>query len=196
MILRRLAQSLAGLALVVLPALFAGGCSSSSGETVCGGEADTAVCGRLGYECGSVTVCYVCGVSKRVDCGACAETQTCGGGGTPNVCWPPLADAAAEGGDDAVDAGLDANANDASDDAGSSDVSVDSSVEASSDASVDSSADSSVDSSVDSSADATISDGSVDATLGAGPDTDGSVTDPGTFVLCSDDAVPPDAVSE
>ena len=187
MTLRRLAQSLAGLALVVLPALFAGGCSSSSGETVCGGEADTAVCGRLGYECGSVTVCYVCGVSKRVDCGACAETQTCGGGGTPNVCFPPLTDGGAEGGD-AVDAGLDVNANDASDDAGSGDASVDSSAG--------SSVDSSVDASFDSSADATISDGSVDATLGAGPDTDGSVAEPGTFVLCSDDAVPPDAISE
>ena len=159
-------------AMLALPAFTSGGCSSSSSDSVCGSEPDTAVCGRLGYECGSVTICYVCGVSKRVDCGACADTQTCGGGGTPNVCWPPLADASAEAGDDAVDAGVDSSDTDAS----VADASTDADASPLDGAITDASADT-----------------GIDATLGAGSDasSDASVTDPGVFVLCPDDAVPP-----
>ena len=52
----------------------------------CTPESNSAFCGRLGKNCGTVTAADNCGVSRSVACGSCTSPQTCGGGGTPNVC--------------------------------------------------------------------------------------------------------------
>jgi len=126
---RRWLAACAGLSLALL---LVPGCPDQTAES-CGAEPDTDVCGRLTYECGTATVCYACGVARRVDCGSCAKEQTCGGGGVPHVCWPPLdagaddAAAAVDGGPDTdagphADAGAGADAADAGPDAAAKDA--------------------------------------------------------------------------
>jgi hypothetical protein len=58
---------------------------------VCGcvGESDTAFCTRLSKSCGSVTNTDNCNAARTVSCGSCTLPQTCGYGGTPNVCGGP-----------------------------------------------------------------------------------------------------------
>jgi hypothetical protein len=165
------------------------GCSTIPTQA-CGEEPDVDVCGRMQFECGKVVVCF-----------SCADTQTCGGGGVPHVCWPPLTDGGDEagdeaGGDDAAAASSADSSDDgsastdaASDDASSTDASTDAS---SSDASTDASSDAPSDASSDASSDATTSDTS-DASDGtAAGDDDSGIT----VALCPEDAVPPeDAVT-
>ncbi len=57
-----------------------------SGTCVCTAETDSQFCTRLGKNCGLVTGTDNCGTSKTVDCGTCSSLNTCGGGGTENVC--------------------------------------------------------------------------------------------------------------
>jgi hypothetical protein len=68
-------------------------CGSCSGTcnngvcTTCVAETNTAFCTRLNKNCGSVTANDNCGNSRTVSsCGSCSGVNTCGGGGTANVC--------------------------------------------------------------------------------------------------------------
>ncbi len=73
-------------------------CGTCGGAQTCGGGGVTNVCGctpetnaqfcaRLGTNCGSVTSADNCGVSRTASCGtSCPYPQTCGGGGSANVC--------------------------------------------------------------------------------------------------------------
>jgi Tol biopolymer transport system component len=65
------------------------------GSPSCTPETDTALCARLGKQCGGVTAVDNCGGNRTVDCGGCTAPQTCGGGGTDNLCGcTPETDAA------------------------------------------------------------------------------------------------------
>ncbi len=57
-------------------------------KATCTPESNSAFCKRLGKNCGSVTAKDNCGLTRTVSsCGTCTTTgQTCGGGGTANVC--------------------------------------------------------------------------------------------------------------
>lgn len=78
---------------------FGGGGSGGGGGSVGGGggaggggcvsEPDTAVCSRAGKNCGLLTTTDHCGRPRQAQCGSCSPWQSCGGGGTPNVCWSP-----------------------------------------------------------------------------------------------------------
>jgi hypothetical protein len=154
-----------GLAAVafLVPVLGTGGCSNAT-DAPCGSEPVTNVCSRLGYECGTATICYACGVAKRVDCGACGDAQTCGGGGTPHQCWPPLdggVDAATSSVPDASPAAPDAS----TDGATKTDGAVDAAAEA---------------------GDANIAPTDASTDDASEPTDASSVT---TFALCADDAV-------
>ncbi|MBI5508202.1 MAG: FG-GAP repeat protein, partial [Deltaproteobacteria bacterium] len=63
-------------------------CGGGGQTNVCGctPEADPVFCGRLGKNCDDVTAADTCGTSRTVSCGTCSVGQTCGGGGTSNVC--------------------------------------------------------------------------------------------------------------
>lgn len=59
----------------------------------CVSETDAALCGRAGKNCGLMTANDNCGNPRQAQCGTCSGSQSCGGGGTLNVCWsPPVAD--------------------------------------------------------------------------------------------------------
>ena len=65
--------------------LWCGACSNG----VCKPETDQGFCVRLGRDCGSVTAFDNCNALRTVpSCGECTLPQTCGGGGTQNVCGP------------------------------------------------------------------------------------------------------------
>jgi alpha-tubulin suppressor-like RCC1 family protein len=79
-------------------------CGDCTGGDTCGGggtvgvcghgatctpESDVAFCARLGKSCDPVTAVDNCNTSRTANCGVCQGTQTCGGGGTPNVCGTP-----------------------------------------------------------------------------------------------------------
>jgi hypothetical protein len=50
---------------------------------VCGGMmCMPTTCQKLGYDCGPASD----GCGNLLDCGMCANGQTCGGGGQPNIC--------------------------------------------------------------------------------------------------------------
>jgi hypothetical protein len=52
----------------------------------CTAESDAELCVRLGVNCDRVTATDNCGNPRQVWCGSCTSPETCGGGGTPNVC--------------------------------------------------------------------------------------------------------------
>ncbi len=53
----------------------------------CISETDSALCARLGKNCGGVSATDVCDLARTVEsCGTCTGADTCGGGGTANVC--------------------------------------------------------------------------------------------------------------
>lgn len=62
----------------------------------CGAETNAQFCVRLGKNCDTVTGSDNCGVSRTVNCGACAGGAQCGGDGVSNVCsgCTPQTDAA------------------------------------------------------------------------------------------------------
>lgn len=53
-------------------------------------ETDAEFCARLQKNCGQVSAEDACGLMRLVDCGSCVGPETCGGGGTANVCGCPL----------------------------------------------------------------------------------------------------------
>ena len=64
-------------------------CGGGGTANVCGctSETDAALCSRLGKNCGNVTAADNCGQPRTASCGgSCTTPQTCGGGGTANVC--------------------------------------------------------------------------------------------------------------
>ncbi|MGI5865588.1 MAG: WD40/YVTN/BNR-like repeat-containing protein, partial [Myxococcales bacterium] len=63
-------------------------CGGGGAPGVCGctSESDAAFCARLGKDCGSVSGTDNCGRSRWAYCGSCNHPETCGGGGTANVC--------------------------------------------------------------------------------------------------------------
>jgi hypothetical protein len=77
------------------------GCSSEDGRSPtpasrdagCRPEFEAAFCDRYGANCDPVTGLDNCGISRTINCGLCRAPLTCGGGGTPNVCGEPGADA-------------------------------------------------------------------------------------------------------
>lgn len=52
----------------------------------CVPESNAELCARLGLTCEGVTATDNCGDTRTADCGTCTGQQSCGGGGTPNVC--------------------------------------------------------------------------------------------------------------
>lgn len=64
-------------------------CGGSGTDNVCGceGSDDAALCSAEGAECGTIDVVDpACGGERAVICGTCTSPETCGGGGTDNVC--------------------------------------------------------------------------------------------------------------
>jgi hypothetical protein len=64
-------------------------CGGAGTANVCGctPESDTAFCARLSKNCGQVVNTDNCSQPRMVaSCGTCTGSQTCGGGGTANVC--------------------------------------------------------------------------------------------------------------
>lgn len=62
-------------------------CSApTEGVCRCEGESDAELCARIFKNCGTVTAVDRCGETRAVECGTCAEPQTCGGGGIENLC--------------------------------------------------------------------------------------------------------------
>jgi hypothetical protein len=72
-------------------------CGLCSGNDVCGGggvpnvcacvpESNATLCQAAGKNCDAVEVTDRCGVTRTVSCGTCQAPQTCGGGGSANVC--------------------------------------------------------------------------------------------------------------
>jgi hypothetical protein len=61
-------------------------CTANVCVTTCTPETNTDFCTRLGKNCDPVTANDNCGTSRNVTCGTCNTPQTCGGGGTTNVC--------------------------------------------------------------------------------------------------------------
>ncbi len=65
-------------------------CGGGGTANVCGSctaETDTQFCNRLGLNCDSVTANDNCNNSRTANCGSCTVSgETCGGGGTANVC--------------------------------------------------------------------------------------------------------------
>ena len=53
---------------------------------LCTPESNSTFCSRLGKNCGTVTGSDNCSTNRTVTCGVCTSPQTCGGGGTSNVC--------------------------------------------------------------------------------------------------------------
>ena len=53
---------------------------------LCVPEDDPPMCARLGLNCDDVTAQDNCGAERTLNCGVCEDPQTCGGGGTANVC--------------------------------------------------------------------------------------------------------------
>jgi hypothetical protein len=53
---------------------------------MCTPETDAGFCSRLGKDCNEVTDQDNCGFQRTVDCGMCADPETCGGNGEANVC--------------------------------------------------------------------------------------------------------------
>jgi hypothetical protein len=60
--------------------------SCAQGACACTPESDAAFCARLGKTCDTVNDTDNCGAPRSASCGSCTSAQTCGGGGTPNVC--------------------------------------------------------------------------------------------------------------
>jgi hypothetical protein len=58
----------------------------SSLISCCTPESDSALCLRVGNDCGTVSANDNCGTLRTVSCGTCAAPQTCGGSGVANVC--------------------------------------------------------------------------------------------------------------
>ena len=52
----------------------------------CAAELDADLCQARGAACGSIQSVDRCGAKRIVNCGACALPDSCGGGGTPNLC--------------------------------------------------------------------------------------------------------------
>ena len=62
-------------------------CSApTEGVCSCGGESDAQLCALVFKNCGTVTAADLCGEIRTVECGECAEPQSCGGGGIANLC--------------------------------------------------------------------------------------------------------------
>ena len=76
----------------------AGVCTSCACAT-CGGDCTPTTCAELGYECGKADD----GCGGELDCGACTEPETCGGGGTTGACGLPGDDCVPETCDDDED---------------------------------------------------------------------------------------------
>ena len=63
-----------------------GGTQGDAPDGGCTPETDATFCSRLGLDCDLVTTDDNCAVPRTVNCGACADPQSCGGGGDANVC--------------------------------------------------------------------------------------------------------------
>ncbi len=55
---------------------------------VCEPETNQQFCARQQKNCDNVSGVTNCGTSSTITCGTCLGPQTCGGGGTANVCFP------------------------------------------------------------------------------------------------------------
>ncbi len=66
-----------------------GGVAGECGQGVCEPETDAELCSNLGKDCDEISATDRCGETRTVDCGTCAEEETCGGGGVDNVCGGP-----------------------------------------------------------------------------------------------------------
>jgi len=63
------------------------GANSNPGVCSCAAETNAQFCTRLGKNCDSVTAADNCGTPRTAACGTtCPAGQTCGGGGSANVC--------------------------------------------------------------------------------------------------------------
>jgi hypothetical protein len=64
-----------------------GGVPNVCGESgQCSPESDSELCDRFGKDCGDFTSVDNCGKSRTAICGTCVAPETCGGGGTQNLC--------------------------------------------------------------------------------------------------------------
>jgi hypothetical protein len=63
-------------------------CAGAGMSNVCGCFSETVAlfCSRLGKNCGSVTAADNCNITRTYNCGTCGGFDTCGGGGTSNIC--------------------------------------------------------------------------------------------------------------
>ena len=72
-----------------LPKTCGGDTPSVPNKCGCTSQSDALFCSSHSATCGSLTATDNCNVSRTVDCGTCPMPQSCGTGGTPNVCCVP-----------------------------------------------------------------------------------------------------------
>jgi hypothetical protein len=74
------------LASAVIALCVYGSACSSELQSNCASESDQGLCDRLSRNCDLLTAMDTCGRQRTVNCGTCAAPQSCGAGGTPNLC--------------------------------------------------------------------------------------------------------------